>query len=67
MLDSLGKPKEEYEKIEIYKNIIYWSYDLNNYRKTNWWSKTITTNVSDKITIRTKRTMKKILELCVER
>ena len=65
--NTIGEPKKDLEKIQEYKNNIFWSYDLNNYRKTNWWSKTITTNVSDKITIRTKRTMKKILELCVER
>ena len=63
VIDSLGKPKVEYEKIEIYKNIIYWSYDLNNYRKTNWWSKTATSNIKDNLTIRTKNTILKVLEL----
>ena len=63
VLDSLGKSKEEYEKIEIYKNIIYWSYDLNNYRKTNWWSKTASSNIKDDITIRTKNTILKVLEI----
>lgn len=63
VLDSLGNPKEEYEKIEVYKNIIYWSYDLKNYRKTNWWSRTATSDVKDDITIRTKNTILKVSEL----
>lgn len=52
------------EKIQEYKNNIFWSYDLKNYRKTNWWAKTASTSISNSITIRTANTMKKILELC---
>ena len=61
---ALGDPKAELEKIEEYKNNIFWSYDLKNYRKTNWWSKTAGTSISNGITIRTANTMKKVLELC---
>lgn len=61
---ELGEPKKEYEKIYEYKNNIFWSYNLDNYRKTNWWSKTASTNIGSKITIRTANTMRKILEIC---
>ena len=61
---ELGEPNKKYEKICEYKNNIFWSYNLENYRKTNWWSKTATTKISNKITIRTANTMKKILDIC---
>lgn len=62
--NTIGEPKEDIEKIKEYNNSIFWSYDLKNYRKSNWWSKTASTNISDKITIRTANTMKKVLEIC---
>lgn len=61
--NTIGKPKEDIEKIKEYNNAIFWSYDLNNYRKSNWWSKTASTGISNKITIRTANTMKKVLEI----
>lgn len=61
---TLGKPKEGLEKVQEYKNNIFWSYNLKYYRKTNWWSKTASTNIANTITIRTANTMKKVLELC---
>ena len=63
VFDTIGSPNE-YEKIQEYKNNIFWSFDLKNYRKSNWWSKTASTEISDKITIRTANTMRKILEIC---
>ena len=62
--NTIGEPKEDIEKIKKYNDSIFWSYDLKNYRKSNWWNKTASTNISDKITIRTANTMKKILEIC---
>ena len=62
--NAVGNPKENIEKIKEYNNSIFWSYDLKNYRKSNWWSKTASTNIKDKITIRTANTMKKVLEIC---
>ena len=64
--DTVGSPKEEYEKVEKYKNIIFWSYDLKNYRKTNWWSKTASVGVNNKVTIRTANTVRKLLELATK-
>ena len=62
--NTIGTPSKDIEKIKEYNNSIFWSYDLKNYRKSNWWSKTASTNIKDKITIRTANTMKKILEIC---
>ncbi len=62
--NAIGEPKADLEKIKEYNNSIFWSYDLRNYRKSNWWVKTASIDIKDKITIRTANTMKKILELC---
>lgn len=61
---AIGNPREEIEKIKEYNNSVFWSYDLKNYRKSNWWNKTASTNIKDRITIRTANTMKRILEIC---
>lgn len=34
--NAIGEPKSEIEKIKEYNNFIFWSYDLKNYRKSNW-------------------------------
>ena len=62
--DIIGEPKEDIEKVKEYNNSIFWSYDLKNYRKSKWWVKTASTEIKDKITIRTANTMKKVLEIC---
>ncbi len=49
--DEVGNPKEEYEKVYHYKNAIFLVFSRKDYQKTNWWSKTASSNVSDKITI----------------
>lgn len=61
---TIGKPSENIDKIQEYKNHIFWSFDLKNYRKSNWWIKTASSDIKDKITIRTANTIKKVLELC---
>ena len=66
MYSSLGEPNNELEKIKQYKNNIFWSYDLKEYRKTNWWSKTASSDIRDMITIRTANTVKKLLEICLK-
>lgn len=59
--DEIGEPKEGLEKIEEYKETIYWSFSRKNYQKTNWWSKTASANIGSKLTIRTANTVKKIV------
>lgn len=58
--DEIGSPKAEYEKAHSYKNVIFWSFSRKDYQKTNWWSKTANSNISDKLTIRTANTVRKI-------
>lgn len=57
---EIGEPKAEYERVQHDKNVIFWSFDRKNYQKTNWWSKTASAAVSDRITIRTANTVRKI-------
>jgi len=61
---TVGEPSPNIDRIEEYKNYIFWSFDLKNYRKSNWWIKTASTYIKDKITIRTANTIKKVLEIC---
>ncbi|MDD6468063.1 MAG: DUF1697 domain-containing protein [Erysipelotrichaceae bacterium] len=60
---ELGCPNE-YEKIEGHSNYIFWSYQLKNYRKSNWWHQTASTSIRQSLTIRTVNTMRKVLEIC---
>ena len=61
--NTIGEPSKDIEKIEEYNNYVFWSFDLNKYKKANWWIKTASTYIKDKITIRTANTMRKVLEL----
>lgn len=61
---AVGEPSKNIDKNEEYNNYIFWSFDLKNYSKSNWWIKTASTSVKDKITIRVARTVKKVLSLC---
>lgn len=57
---EIGEPNKEYEKIYNYKNVIFWSFIRKDYTKTNWWTKTASSQIKDMITIRTANTMRKI-------
>lgn len=61
--DEIGEPKKELEKIENYDNVIFWSFNRKEYRKTNWWSKTASVDISNRLTIRTANTIKKIVKM----
>lgn len=61
---TVGTPSIDIDVIMENNNHIFWSFDLKNYRKSNWWIKTASTEIKDKITIRTANTVKKVLELC---
>lgn len=64
LLHFITLPSLNKDKIKEYNNHIFLSFDLKNYRKSNWWIKTANTLIKDKITIRTANTVKKLLELC---
>ena len=61
--NEIGEPKKELEKIENYKEVIFWSFSRKDYQKTNWWSKTASANISAKLTIRTANTVRKIVNM----
>ena len=61
--NTIGSPKENIVQIEEYHNTIFWSFVLKDYRKSTWWIKTASTSITNKITIRTANTMKKLLQL----
>ena len=63
---TIGEPSENIDKINNYNNSVFWSFDLKIYRKSNWWIKTASTDIKDRITIRTANTMRKILTICKE-
>lgn len=60
---EIGEPKEGLEKIEEYKETVFWSFNRKDYQKTNWWSKTASANISNKLTIRTANTVRKIVDM----
>lgn len=59
----VGEPTEDIEQIEIYKDVIFWSFDLKKHAKANWWKKTASTGIGEYLTIRTANTVRKIVEL----
>ena len=63
VFNEIGEPKEELEKIRNYKDVIFWSFSRKDYQKTNWWSKTASTNISGKLTIRTANTVRKLAKM----
>lgn len=58
---EIGEPKEGLEKIKNYKAAVFWSFSRKEYQKTNWWPKTANANISNKLTIRTANTVRKIV------
>lgn len=67
VINKVGNLTANIDMIQEYKNIIYWSYDLKKYQKSNWWKKTASVDFKDLITIRTVNTIKNILELCKDK
>lgn len=61
--NTIGSPKENIDQIEEYHSTIFWSFVLKDYHKSTWWIKTASTSITNKITIRTANTMKKLLQL----
>lgn len=59
----IGSPKADYEKVYNYNNAVFWSFSRKEYQKTNWWRGTASSKVSDKITIRTANTVRKIVDM----
>lgn len=60
VFEEIGEAKVGLEKIQNYKDTIFWSFSRKDYQKTNWWPQTAKINVSKKLTIRTANTVRKI-------
>lgn len=63
VFNEIGTPREGLEQIQNYKNAVFWSFSLKDYRKTNWWSQTASAKISSKLTIRTANTVRKIADM----
>lgn len=59
--DEIGEPREGLEKIRNYKAAVFWSFSRKDYQKTNWWREMARADISDKLTIRTANTVRKIV------
>ena len=59
VLREIGEPKEGLERVMDYKNAVFWSFVRKDYQKTNWWSKTASSDIAGKLTIRTANTVRK--------
>ena len=58
--DLVGQPSEGLETIEVYDDIIFWTFDKKAYQKCNWWKRTAGAGIAEKLTIRTANTVKKM-------
>lgn len=59
---AVGEIKPEYEKVDHYGRVIFWSAPVKTFSRTRW-SKVVGSSVYDSITIRNANTVKKILQL----
>ena len=60
--NMLGRPSDGLELVQVYKDVIFWTFDRKAYQKCNWWKKTAGAGIAEKLTIRTANTVKKLLE-----
>ena len=58
---KIGEPKEGLEQIQAYGTAVFWSFSRKNYQQTNWWPKTTSAIIGQKLTIRTANTVRKIV------
>lgn len=62
VIGAIGEAKPGYEKIGVFNHVIFWSAPLKTFSRTRW-SKIVSTNAYDKITIRNFNTTKKLVDL----
>ena len=60
---EIGEPKTGLERIQCYRQAIFWSFSRKNYQKTNWWHKTASAAIRTQLTIRTANTLRRIVRL----
>ena len=64
VLREIREPKEGLERVMDYKNAVFWSFVRKDYQKTNWWSKTASSGIAGRLTIRTANTVRRIDGAC---
>ena len=57
----IGEPSEGLERIQVYKQVIFWTFDRKQYQKCSWWKKTASNGIAERLTIRTANTVIKTL------
>lgn len=62
MYKAVGEAKDDYEQIDYYKNVIFWSASRATLSKTRWY-KIASSSVNNDVTIRNASTTKKLLLL----
>ena len=55
-----GSPQVGWEQEQEYNAAGFWSFSRKNYQKTNWWPRTASAAIGQKLTIRTANTVRKI-------
>lgn len=61
--EQIGEPSTELEQILPCGNAFFWSFNLKKHAKANWWKKTASPGVGEKLTIRTANTLRKVVRL----
>ena len=62
IIQEVGEAKPEYEKVDSYQHVIFWSAPLKTFHHTRW-SKVVSTKAYDSITIRNANTVRKLYAL----
>lgn len=65
VLAEVGEPKADFEKVDSYKNVIFWSAEIASIGRTRW-AKIVSTKAYKHVTIRNSNTMYKVLDLLDE-
>lgn len=62
VFDAVGEIKPEYEKIDHYGRVVFWSAPVKNFSRTRW-SNVVSSSIYDSITIRNANTVRKLVQL----
>lgn len=62
IIADVGEIKSEYEKLDFYENVIFWTASIKNFSRTRW-SRIVGTDAYRHVTIRNSNTARKLLEL----
>lgn len=62
IMADVGAIKPEYERLDYYRQVIFWSAQIETFSRTRW-SKIVGTGAYQNVTIRNSNTAKRLLEL----